>query len=292
MNQQHRPFRILIGTPCGNGQASVEYMLSLISVFQEVMKIKAHLSHHKYIRDNLRIAKQQGLINEQQLGVLNQVEAMNLDQIVDYEIGLYTLRNESLLSRGRNHIAAVAIRQGWDKLFFIDADARFTWNDFRSVALSPHDFTAGTCPLKCFPISLNYLPFQNDEHYYKESIRSMDSFIRMKEGHKKQHVPVAFIGTAFMALSRKVLLSLAKDAEEYKYPNPSTGHMHTHWNIFGTKPMHGKFMSEDWTACESARRLGYEVMLDTNVCISHVGSHVFSPDQAHITHKTQGIMTS
>lgn len=259
---------------------SLAYAMSLLDVYQQVMKIK----HSIFIRNNLREAKTAGMINEVSLNLLKQLEAQNL---FDIEIGLYTLSNESLLTRGRNHIAAVAIRQGWDKLFFIDADSKFTFDQFMSVACSPHDFCAGAVPLKVFPISLNYLPFEHDENYYKDNMRSVDSLLKMREGHGQQYVPIAYIGTAFMCLSRKVLLALAKDAEEYQYPNPQTGHLHTHWNMFATKPMHGKFMSEDWYACEIARKLGFNVMLDTNVIIGHVGSWTYSPEQAQITHIPQ-----
>lgn len=279
MNQS---MRVLIGTPAGGGQVTVQYMLSLMEVFQRVTQIK----HQIFIRDNLRIAKQQGVINEQQLTNLNELEKLNL---IDLEIGLYTLSNESLLSRGRNHIAAVAIRQGWHKLMFIDADAKFTFDQFMSVVCNNEDFVAGACPLKCFPISLNYLPFEDDEHYYKDAIRSVNSFIKMKEGHKTKFVPIAFIGTAFCAYSRNALLKMAEISEEYQYPNPATGHLHTHWNIFATKPMNNKFMSEDWSACHKWRELGGNVMLDTDVIISHVGNHVFGPEQAAITHKTEGL---
>lgn len=277
---QEQPLRVLIGTPAGGGQVSVQYMLSLLDTYQNVTRIKQQI----FMRNNLRAARDKGLINEENLGLLQQLEALNL---VDLDIGLYTLSNESLLTRGRNHIAAVAIRQGWNKLFFIDADARWNFQQFLSVVTSPHDFTAGACPLKVLPISLNFLPFQDDEHFYKDAIRSVDSFLKMKEGHEKKYVPVAYIGTAFMCLSRKVLLALAKASEEYQYPNPSTGHLHTHWNIFAAKPMHGKFMSEDWYACDLARSLGYDVMMDTDVIISHVGNWVYSPDQAQITHKSK-----
>lgn len=277
MNQNERPIRILIGTPCGGGVASVQYMLSLLEVFQKVMEIKKQI----FIRNNLRLGKEMGQINESQLNILNQIEAQGL---VDMEIGLYTLSQESLLGRGRNHIAAVAIRQGWDKLFFIDADAKFSFEMFYRLATSTHDLTAGACPVKVLPISLNYLPFQDDEHYYRDRIRSVDSLLKMREGHKSNYVPVAYIGTAFMCISRKLLLAACVDAEEYQYPNPSTGHLHTHWDMFDTKPMYNKYMSEDWGFCERARRLGFPVMLDTNIIISHVGSMVYTPEMAQITH--------
>lgn len=280
MNTQQRPYRILIGTPAGYGNVSVQYMLSLLDVYQKVMEIK----HKIFVRNNLREAKNNGLINEQQLGMLQNLEN---EHLIDLEIGLYTLANESLLTRGRNHIAAIAIRQGWDKLMFIDADAKFNFQQFCAVALAPYDFCAGACPLKVLPIALNYLPFQDDEHYYEDRIRSVDSLLKMREGHKNNFVPVAYIGTAFMALSRKVLLAMAEVADEYQYPNPSTNQLHTHWAMFETKVMHGKFSSEDWYACEKARELGFQVMLNTDVIISHVGSMVYAPEMAHITHKTE-----
>lgn len=282
MNQvqaRSRPFRILIGTPAGYGNVSLQYMLSLLSVFQEVMAVKKNI----FIRDNLRAAKLNGMINEQNLQVLNHLEAQNL---FDLEIGLYTLSNESLLTRGRNHIAAVAIRQGWDRLMFIDADARFTYHQFIKVVTSVHDLTVGVCPLKVFPISLNYMPFKDDPYFLKNDMRSVNSLLALRDGHKSNYIPVAFAGTAFMSISRKLLLASAEIAGEYQYPNPSTGYLHTHWNMFATEPMDGKFMSEDWYFCKKARDLGFQVMIDSDVIISHVGSWVFSPEQAQVTYQT------
>lgn len=287
MNQQTRPVRILIGTPAAGGMVSLAYLLSLMDTFQNVMAIKKNI----FIRDNLRAGKAQGLISEQQTQMLDELERQNL---IDYEVGLYTLTNESLLSRGRNHIAAVAIRQGWDRLFFIDADAKWTFAQFINVAMAPYDLVAGVCPLKVLPISLNYLPFEDDEHYYRDSIRSMDSLLKMREGHGSAYVPVAFVGTAFMCLSRRVLLRCAEEAEEYSYPNPSTGHLHTHWNMFDTKPMHGKYMSEDWAMCFRARSLGFPVMINADVVISHVGTMIYAPEMAQIRHipKQEGVFSS
>lgn len=282
-----RPLRILIGTPAAGGMVSLSYLLSILDVFQNVMAIKKDV----FIRDNLRIAKRDGMINEVQTQNLQNLEDRNL---LDMDIGLYTLANESLLSRGRNHIAAVAIRQGWDKLFFIDADAKWNFQQFMAVCTAPYDLIAGVCPLKVLPISLNYLPFEDDEHYYRNNIRSMDSLLKMREGHGTPYIPIAFVGTAFMCLSRRTLLHCAEASEEYQYPNPQTGHLHTHWNMFDTRPMHGKFMSEDWSMCYRARSLGIPAMIHADVVISHVGSMIYAPELAQITHvpKQEGVFSS
>lgn len=266
-----RKMRVLIGTPAGGGEVNLGYLLSMMETFQAVTQLK----HQIFIRDNLRVAKEQGVIGEQQLNLWVELEKANY---IDLEIGLYTLSNESLLSRGRNHIAAVAIRGGWDKLMFIDADSKFTFKQFWDIVTSPHDLAVGVVPLKVLPISLNFLPFKDDEFYFRDRIRSMDSLIRLREGHKSPWISVAFAGTAFMAISRQLLLKAAEASEEYQYPNPATGFLHTHWNMFDTRPMHGKFMSEDWSFCYRARELGYKVMINADVVIQHIGSFNYRPE--------------
>lgn len=284
---QSRKIRVLVGTPAGNGEVNLGYLLSMMDVYQNVTQMK----HNIFIRDNLRQAKEQGMIGEQQLNMWVQLEKANF---IEIEIGLYTLSNESLLSRGRNHIAAVAIRGGWDKLMFIDADSKFTFKQFWDVVTSEHDLACGVVPLKVLPIALNFLPFKDDEYYFRDRIRSMDSLIRMREGHKSPWISVAFAGTAFMCISRKLLLAAASVSEEYQYPSPQTGFLHTHWNMFDTRPMHGKYMSEDWSFCYRARDLGYKVMINADVVISHVGTMVYRPEMGlpGPMPATEGVMTS
>lgn len=284
---KQRPFSILIGTPAAGGKVDLCHEQGLLNLQTQIFELKKTL----FIRNILRNLKESGQITEPQSAELARLEGLN---IMDVDIGLYTLTNESLLSRGRNHIAAVAIRQGWDKLFFIDSDAQFTYEQFMTVAMSPGDLVAGVCPLKVLPISLNYLPFEDDEHYYKDAIRSMDSLIKMRQGHGKALIPVAFVGTAFMCLSRQLLLKCAEEAEEYQYPNPQFGQLHTHWNMFDTKPMHGKYMSEDWSLCYRARKLGFEVLINADVVISHVGNMTYSPEMAQLRHipKQEGVFSS
>lgn len=265
-----RRIRVLIGTPAGGGEVNLAYLLSMLEVYQNVTQIK----HQIFIRDNLRVAKEQGVIGEEQLNLWVELEKQNL---IELEIGLYTLSQESLLSRGRNHIAAVAIRGGWDKLMFIDADSKFSFKHFWDIVTSDHHLACGVVPLKVLPIALNFLPFSDDEFYFRDRIRSMDSMLRMREGHKSNWISVAFAGTAFMCISRELLLKAAGSSEEYQYPSPGTGFLHTHWNMFDTRPMHNKFMSEDWSFCYRARDLGYKVMINTDVVIQHVGSFTYSP---------------
>lgn len=199
-----------------------------------------------------------------------------------FDIGVYTLGGESLLGRGRNHIAQVALSRGWDKLFFIDADGGWSWNDFHALVSSPHPIIAGVVPLKTYPnaphnfeTSLNYLPFLEDEVYFNNSLRTLSSTIKMAEAHGSHQVKVAFTGTAFLCIDVSVLAKLAETTPEYIYPNPESGQPETHWDFFGGGPVEEMYQSEDWAFCHKAREADYEIVVDTNVRLQHVGTHCF-----------------
>lgn len=224
--------RILIGTPCGGGQVSVQYLMSFIST--------------------LGLAMKSGL-----------------------QVVLYTLSQESLLPRGRNHIAQVAMKDKFDKLFFIDADSGWFPEQFMHIAMSPFPIVAGCVPLKTYPIVLNYLPFKADEQFFENALRTPEATRRMRLAKGMAEIPVAFTGTAFLCIDSSVLHKLSETQPTYQYPNPHNGQLETHWDFFGGGPMHGTYYSEDWAFCKKARDAGFDVRINADILINHVGSHVF-----------------
>lgn len=188
---------------------------------------------------------------------------------------LYTLSQESLLARGRNHIAQVAIKEKYDKLFFIDADSGWTEQQFLTICYSPFPIVAGLVPLKTFPIVFNYLPFKDDEQYFTNAMRTPESTRRMREAKGMSEIPVAYVGTAFLCIDKQVLNKLTETEDTYQYPNPFNGQQETHWNFFSEGPMHGQYLSEDWSFCEKARQAGYDIRANFDVQINHVGRYVY-----------------
>lgn len=188
---------------------------------------------------------------------------------------LYTMAQESLLPRGRNHIAQVAMKDKYDKLFFIDADTGWSPEQFLRICLSPWPILAGCVPLKTFPTVLNYLPFKEDEKYFQNALRSPEATQVMRKGHGQAQIPVAFTGTAFLCIDTSVLYKLSETMETYQYPNPFSGEQETHWDFFGGGPMKGTYYSEDWAFCQKARDAGFDVRIDADVFLNHIGTHVF-----------------
>jgi hypothetical protein len=188
---------------------------------------------------------------------------------------LYTLSQESLLPRGRNHIAQVCMKDKYDKLFFIDADSGWSPAQFLTICMSPYPIAAGIVPLKTYPIVFNYLPFKDDEKYFENALRTPDATRRMRIDKGMAEVPVAYCGTAFLCIDSQVFYKLSESCETYSYPNPFNGQQETHWDFFGGGPMHGQYYSEDWAFCSKARAAGYDIRVNLDVQINHVGNHVY-----------------
>jgi len=213
---------------------------------------------------------------------LNQQSFTQAYQQQSLELSFYALGGESLLARGRNHAAQVALTEGYDKIFFIDCDEGFTWQDFLTMVQAPYPVAAGVVPLKAyttpgsFETSLNFLPFEEDELFFDDSLRTLKSTLRMARAKKTPWLKMAFTGTGFMCIDVSVFAKLAETADEYIYPNPRTGQSEVHWSFFDGGPMDERYLSEDWKLCDQIRnKLGIDIMVNVNVRATHTGPHMF-----------------
>lgn len=264
--------RVMVGTPCTLGMVTTQYLLSFLTMHNSAMM------HKQEMYQQLAAQFPGGLDQKNPQHVQAMTQAMH-EHTVD--IALYSMSGESLLARGRNHIIAQALYEGFDKLIFIDSDQGWTWDNFKAIVFSPHPFIAGCVPLKSYPrgnfqTSLNYLPYQEDEvHFGPDGVRDLESTRKMAQAHGSPIVKVAFTGTGFLCMSREVMMRLAEGAEEYLYPNPYTKQSMVHWSIFDGGPISDTYLSEDWAVCEKVRRLGYDVYINTDVLLTHTGPHTF-----------------
>jgi hypothetical protein len=273
--------RVLIGTPCGGGVVHTQYMTSVLTTMNNAQRHKEAVSQQALRQ--LQSQLPAGLSNEE---IVQRIQAPMHEilyrQTVD--VGIFTLVGESLLQRGRNHIAQLSMMQGWDKLFFIDSDQSWTWEQFLKIAFSNQPIACGVVPLKNYPISLNYLPFREDEKHYKDAIRDPEALMRHKAANGGPEIKVPFIGTAFMCIETKVFRHLCEFVPSYQYPSPQTSLLETHWDFFSCKPIKESYLSEDWSFCHLARSKGIDVVINADVIINHTGNWTFQPGQ-HLTFK-------
>jgi hypothetical protein len=268
--------RILIGTPCNAGQLSMHFNASY-SATERALEIPRQFVLRDIQNLERSLANPKGF-NPEQLDIFkNQLHQLQSTQA--YEIQLYLLGNESLLARGRNHIAHKAMTEGFDKLFFIDSDEGWHPQAFFDIITSPYPITAGVVPLKTFPIVLNYLPFKKDMVFCEpyDGMKTPESMRAMAKHHGSRHVKVAFTGTGAMCIDvKKVLNRLAETTKQYQYPLPTTGFTHTHWEFFNEGSKQEEYMSEDWSFCHKVRDAGFDIVIDTEAHFTHTGQYTWA----------------
>lgn len=263
--------RVLVPVMCQQGQVYSNFLLSIVELLEKSW-------NHKHQCAREIIAQIPGF--DQNNPEHKKIFDFNMHHHT-IDIAVYALTGESLLGRGRNHCAQVALTGNFDKIFFIDADEGFTWDNFRTLAMSEHPIAGGVVPLKAyvtpgsFETSLNFLPFLEDEIFFDDSMRTLKSTLRMARAKKSTWLEVAFTGTGFLCVDTKVFAKLAETSAEYIYPNPKTGVSEVHWSFFDGGPMDQRYLSEDWSLCDKARNAGYKIMINSDVRVNHTGPHQF-----------------
>ena len=275
----------MIATPAAGGQVTTQWLLSFINTFTEANKITQGQSIVSHLDAAIRVLKRPGAVLELDPFVRAVDAEPKAQYRVQYDIGLTCLGNESLLGRGRNHLAQMCLMQGWEKLFFIDADAGWDWPMAKALIDSQSPIVGASCPLKVYVPGpggmstppLNWKPLERDLHLFEPSkpvtVVELEK-LAAAYGNAKE-VAVKFLGTAFLCIHRSALLKLAETADHYGYPNSSSGQTETHWDFFKCSAVDNQYMSEDWGFCHQARDAGFEVRLNTEVVITHSGNHQY-----------------
>jgi hypothetical protein len=172
-----------------------------------------------------------------------------------------TLTNESLISRGRNTLAARFLHNKESThLMFIDAD--IGWEPWHLLVMLNRDVDVigGLYPMKNLPI--------------KWCVNGFDGADEGPDGLQE----VTKTGTGFMLIKREVFEKL--DAHpavkpfinDIGLPAELNPYMKTY---FDTAVRENRYYSEDWTFCENWRDVGGKVWVDKRVLLRHSGTYVF-----------------
>jgi hypothetical protein len=172
-----------------------------------------------------------------------------------------TLSNESLISRGRNTLAAKFLQNKESThLMFIDSD--IGWEAWHLLVLLNRDVDVigGLYPMKSLPI--------------KWCVNGFDGAEQTEDGMQE----VTKTGTGFMLIKREVFEKLDAHpavkpfVNDIGLPAELNPYMKTY---FDTAVREGRYYSEDWTFCENWRDLGGKVWVDKRVLLKHTGTYVF-----------------
>lgn len=194
------------------------------------------------------------------------------------DVNVFTLGNESLISRGRNKCARHALTEGYDKLLFIDADMAWQPEDVELLLRSDKPIIGGTYPFKCFPITINFNPLPEGNDTFGQ-YRYQDNYFNFIKKHAAPNgeVEVKHLPTGFMLIDTKVLVDLAQSGkvERYETFQPDTQETNVFYDFFPVRVKNGRYESEDWAFCSIAKEAGYPIYLQTKVVCGHYGNHLY-----------------
>ncbi|HZK76865.1 MAG TPA: hypothetical protein VFD13_08160 [Candidatus Kapabacteria bacterium] len=193
------------------------------------------------------------------------------------EVGLYTVQNESLISRARNTCAAIALARGFDKLLFIDSDISWTWPDFLALIKSDKLVVGGTYPKKILPISLNYNVLPGQAGTFNRRRKNLEDHQELKKyaDPVTGEIEVLHIPTGFMMIDTGVFRTLANKVPSYANDAGTPDMPGTMRDFFPVRVKHGILESEDWAFCAICRENGIPVYLNTRIICDHTGSYTF-----------------
>lgn len=181
-----------------------------------------------------------------------------------------TLVNESLISRGRNTLAAKFLGMDDPKpthLMFIDSDIGFEYWHIFALLMRTQDpkikLVGGLYPMKSMPI--------------RWVVNGLDKPNTTADGLEE----VTKLGTGFMLIDRSVFTTLDTHPEIVSFRNDlglDSKYDQYMKNYFDAVVRNGRYLSEDWSFCERYRELGGQVWADKRVQLRHTGSYTYSLD--------------
>jgi hypothetical protein len=208
------------------------------------------------------------------------------------------LFNESLITRARNYLVDEFLRSGFTHLLFIDADILFDPNDVLFLLALDKDIAGGPYPKK----SINWRNIKNaiiknPEVDPGELEKLVGDYVFNPVAHTKQFntqepLEVLELGTGFMMVKREVFDKFKEAYPTKTYKPDHAGqanfdgsrYIHAYFDcIIDTKDSltgggSDRYLSEDYTFCQMARKIDMKIWLCPWFRTSHVGTYPFVGD--------------
>jgi hypothetical protein len=179
-------------------------------------------------------------------------ESIKLGIKNDLDIRCVFLANESILPMARNELFKLAYNENYDIMVFIDDDEY--WEEKALIEIIQSEKDVITIPV------VNKGDTQIGYNVWLEENKEKDT-----DGYIK----IEKCGTGFLKLSRKVIVDLWNTNTELFFRNKSLK------NICEYTFENGSFIGEDITLAKKIKELGYDIWLNPNHTVSHIGNKMY-----------------
>ena len=175
---------------------------------------------------------------------------------------LVGIANESLVTRARNALLSTFhARTAFTHLLFLDADVGLSAQGLARMLAAGRDVIGAPVPLK-------------GRGPRGERIFNVGPAL----GEEGALLICGRIGTAALMLSRRAADALVEDAKSqggvYAPMSTLVGDegVDLHYDVFRTAVVDGEYLSEDFYACATLRRLGFAIHVDPTIVTTHHGT--------------------
>jgi hypothetical protein len=183
-------------------------------------------------------------------------ESIKLGLKHDLDIRCVFLANESILPMARNELFALAYKENYDTMVFIDDDEYWDEQILINIIQSEKDVIS--------------VPVVN------KGDKEITFNVWLKKDFEKDstdgYIKIDKCGTGFLKLSRKVIVDLWDSNTELTFRNRKLK------NICEYTYKNGDFVGEDITLTYKLKNLGYDIWLNPNHTVSHIGNKMYKGD--------------
>lgn len=202
---------------------------------------------------------------------------------IKFELGLTT--TESLITRGRNNLVDKFLDEGFDYLFFIDADITFDVFDavymIYLAATSDKEVITASYPIKAInwkhittANSLNLI--NSEEDYEKYSGKYVTHFTKTEEVSTLEPIKVLESGTGFMLIKRGVFEKFKDAYPEQQYISEETNKEKVAYFDCVINKEDKRYLSEDYMFCNYVRKIGIDIWVVPWIKLQHTGQYKYS----------------
>ena len=198
-----------------------------------------------------------------------------------YKVKFCPLYNESLITRARNILTELFLRENYEYLLFVDSDQSFDYIDIHQMIQEDKGILGALVPMK----QLNWDVIEMASQLGKGNLELYSGMFNINlienDGIPDFDKPfeVKYIGTGMMLIKKDVLLTLKPSFLEYKHNSGemltlSSGDVITE---FWTTSIdeHGTLLSEDYNFCRVAKEKDYKIYAVAYAAIMHAGTYFF-----------------
>ena len=183
-------------------------------------------------------------------------ESIKLGIKNNLDIRCVFLANESILPMARNELFALAYKENYDTMVFIDDDE--SWKEHALIEIIQSNKDVVTLPVvNKSDTDIGFNVWLNKDSEKDPS----DGYIKINK-----------CGTGFLKLSRKVIDDLWNSNTELLFRNKKLK------NICEYTYVNGDFIGEDITLTKKIKELGYDIWLNPNYTVFHIGNKMYKGD--------------